>query len=124
MVYLIDTNIIIRFLASDHKEHLAFAREMLQKIDSGEIKAQIPNSVMAEIFFVMTKVYKAPKNEILQDLKKIVAMRGMVGDKVLQMEVLNILEHKNIDFVDALLCAKKELYGYGILSFDSDVKKC
>ncbi|EFK97706.1 hypothetical protein LDC_0241, partial [sediment metagenome] len=68
--------------------------------------------------------YKAPKNEILQDLKKIVAMRGMVGDKVLQMEVLNILEHKNIDFVDALLCAKKELYGYGILSFDSDVKKC
>jgi predicted nucleic acid-binding protein len=119
MVYLIDANIIIRFLAGDHKEHLAFAREILQKIEGSEIKAQIPNSVMAEIFFVMTKVYKAPKNEIIQDLKKIVAMRGMVGDKALQMELLHILEYKNIDFVDALLCAKKQLYGYDILSFDN-----
>jgi predicted nucleic-acid-binding protein len=114
----------VRFLASDHKEHAAFAKEIFEKIDQGILKAEIIDGVLAEVYFVMTKVYKAPKLKILQDLKKIIAMQGIVGNKVLQMEVLNVLEHKNIDFVDALLCAKKELYGYGILSFDKDVKKC
>jgi predicted nucleic-acid-binding protein len=49
----------------------------------------------------------------------------VVGDKVLLMESLNIVNDKNIDFVDALICAKSRLQGYGKLSFDKDVnKKC
>lgn len=124
MVYLIDANIIIRFLVGDNANHLAISKDIFERIEQGELKGEILESVLMEIFFVMTKFYKIPKNELIDDLKKIVAMSGIVGDKVLLIEVLNILQHKNIDFVDALICAKKELYGYGILSFDSDVKKC
>jgi predicted nucleic-acid-binding protein len=41
------------------------------------------------------------------------------------LETLNIVDGKNIDFVDALICAKSRLRGYGKLSFDKDVnKKC
>ena len=31
---------------------------------------------------------------------------------------------KNIDFADAMLCAKKNLEGYEVMSFDKDIKKC
>jgi len=49
----------------------------------------------------------------------------MLGDKILLIETLNIIDDKNIDFVDALICAKSRLQGYGKLSFDKDVnKKC
>jgi len=66
-----------------------------------------------------------PKGEVIADLKRIIALRGVVGDKVLLIETLNIVEDKNIDFVDALICAKSRLQGYGKLSFDKDVnKKC
>ena len=125
MVYLIDTNIIIRFLVGDHEEHLAIATEIFRKIEQGEYEVGILESVVMEVLFVLVKFYKLPKSEVIEDLKKIIALRGVVGNKVLLIETLNIVENKNIDFVDALICAKSRLQGYGKLSFDKDVnKKC
>ncbi len=125
MTYLIDTNVIIRFLVGDHPEHFAIATEIFTKIEQGEYEVEILESVMMEVLFVLTKFYKLPKADIIEDLKKIIALRGVAGDKVLLIETLNIVETKNIDFVDALICAKSRLQGYGKLSFDKDVnQKC
>ncbi len=125
MVYLIDTNVIIRFLVGDHKEHLEIATEIFRKIELGEYEVEILESVVMEVLFVLIKFYKLPKEEVIDDLKRIIAFRGVVGNKILLIETLNIVENKNIDFVDALICAKSNLQGYGKLSFDKDVnKKC
>jgi predicted nucleic-acid-binding protein len=43
---------------------------------------------------------------------------------VILNEVFNLIENKNIDFVDALLCAKSKLQGFEKISFDKDLKKC
>jgi predicted nucleic acid-binding protein len=78
-----------------------------------------------EAFFVLTKFYKLPKNEIINDLKRILSLEGVVNDdKLLLFETLSIIENKNIDFVDASLYARQRLQGSEILSFDNDVKKC
>jgi len=124
MIYLIDANVIIRFLVGDHKEHLALSSTFFEEIERGERKIEILSSVLMEVFFVLTKFYKLDKSHVIDDLKKIIALRGVVGDKILLIEVLNIMQSKNIDFVDALICAKSKLYGYGKLSFDADVKNC
>ena len=124
MVYLIDTNIIIRFLVGDHEEHLKIATEIFTKIENAQIKAEILDSVLMEAYFVLIKFYKLPKNEVVEDLKKLIALKGITGDKILLLETLNILLNKNIVFVDALICAKAKLYGYEKLSFDIDLKKC
>lgn len=125
MVYLIDTNIIIRFLVGDHQEHLAVATEIFTKIESGEYEVEILESVIMEALFVLVKFYKLPQSEVIEDLKRIIALRGVVGEKMVLLETLNIVDGKNIDFVDALICAKSRLRGYGKLSFDKDVnKKC
>ena len=125
MVYLIDINVIIRFLVGDHKEHLEIATEIFRKIELGEYEVEILESVVMEVLFVLIKFYKLPKDEVIDDLKRIIAFRGVVGNKILLIETLNIVENKNIDFVDALICAKSNLQGYGKFSFDRDVnKKC
>lgn len=125
MVSLIDTNIIIRFLVGDHEEHLEKATEIFTKVENGEIEVEILEAVVMEALFVMVKFYKLPQSEVIADLKRLIALRGVVGDKVLLIETLNIVEDKNIDFVDALICAKSSLQGYGKLSFDKDMnKKC
>jgi len=125
MVYLIDTNIIIRFLIGDNTEYLQIATEIFTKVENGEIEAEILDCVIMEALFVLTKFYKLPKSEVIQDLKRLIALRGIVGDKVVLIETLNIVDSKNIDFLDALICAKNKLLGYGKLSFDKDVnKKC
>ena len=125
MVYLIDTNIIIRFLVGDHEEHLKAATEIFTQIENAEIEAEMLDSVVMEALFVLVKFYKLPRSEVIKDIKRLVALRGIVGDKVLLIETLNIIDDKNIDFVDALICAKSRLQGYEKLSFDKDVnRKC
>ena len=123
MVSLIDTNVIIRFLVGDHKENLKIATEIFTQVENGEIEVEILDSVVMEALFVLVKFYKLPKSEVIGDLKRLIALRGVVGDKVLLMETLNIVNNKNIDFVDALICAKSRLQGYEKLSFDKDVNK-
>ncbi len=125
MAYLIDTNVIILFLVGDHAEHLAQSSAILERVEQGEIEIHILASVLMEVFFVLTKFYKIPKEEVINDLKRILSLDGVINDdKLILFETLSIIENKNIDFVDALLCAKQRLQGLEILSFDNDVKKC
>ncbi len=125
MVCLIDANVIIRFLIGDHEIHLQKSKEIFQKIEIGETEVLILESVLMETFFVMTKFYKLPKNEVVDDLKRIIALQGVVNsDKIIFYETLSLVEKNNIDFVNALICTKHKFQDYGKLSFDEDVKKC
>ncbi len=125
MVYLLDANIIIRFLVGDHQEHLAKSIEIFKEIESAKLQVEILDGVLMEAFFVLTKFYKLPKDEVIGDLKTILALNGVINsNKTILYETLNIIEMKNIDFVDALICAKSKLQGFGKISFDNDLKKC
>jgi len=125
MVYLLDTNIIMRFLVGDHQEHLAKSIEIFKDIESAKLQVEILDGVLMEAFFVLTKFYKFPIDEVINDLKTILALNGVINsNKVILYETLNIIEMKNIDFVDALICAKSKLQGFGRISFDNDLKKC
>ena len=125
MVYLLDTNIIIRFLVGDEAEHLAKSIEIFKEIEKAKLQVEILDGVLMEAFFVLTKFYKLPKKEVIDDLKAILNLNGVINtNKTILYETLNIVENRNIDFVDALICAKSKLQGFGKLSFDNDVKKC
>ena len=125
MVSLIDTNIIIRFLVADNEEQFKIAKDIFFEIEKSQKIVIILDVVFMEAFFVLTKLYQLPKSEVLNDLKSILALDGVVNsDKVILNEVFNLIENKNIDFVDALLCAKSTLQGFEKISFDKDLKKC
>jgi predicted nucleic-acid-binding protein len=125
MVYLLDTNIIIRFLVGDNKEHLEKSTEYFEQIEQGSMEVEILSDVLMEAFFVLTKFYKLPKSEVISDLKTILSFEGVVNkDKVLLFEALSIIENKNVDFVDALICAKCKFQNYEKLSFDKDLNRC
>lgn len=125
MVSLIDTNIIIRFLVADNEEQFKIAKDIFFEIEKSQKIVIILDVVFMEAFFVLTKLYQLPKSEVLNDLKSILALDGVANsDKVILNEVFNLIENKNIDFVDALLCAKSKLKGFEKISFDKDLKKC
>jgi len=125
MVYLLDTNIIIRFLVGDHQDHLAKSIEIFKDIESAKMQVEILDGVLMEAFFVLTKFYKLPKSEVINDLKTILALNGVINsNKPILYETLTLIEVKNIDFVDAMICAKTKLQGFVKLSFDNDLKKC
>lgn len=126
MVSLIDTNIIIRFLVRDNEEHFIVSKEIFEQVQLGVVKVEILSEVLMEVLFVMTKVYKIPKNIVIEKLKSLLLLDGVVNDdKAICIDALNLMQNKNIDYVDALICTKNVLQGYGKISFDKDVmKKC
>ena len=125
MVYLLDTNVIIRFLVGDEETLFQKSVDYFKAIEKGEIHVEIVSGVLMEAFFVLTKFYKLPKNEVIDDLKVILSLEGVVNqDKTVLFETLNIMETKRIDFVDALICAKCKLQNYRKLSFDNDLNDC
>jgi predicted nucleic-acid-binding protein len=126
MVSLIDTNVIIRFLVGDHAEHLVRSKRIFQQIQDNTLQVEIISEVLMEVLFVVTKRYKVPKEIVIEKLKSILFLQGVVNpDKMMLIHTLDMLQSKNIDFVDALICTKAKLEGYGKISFDKDVmKKC
>lgn len=126
MVSLIDTNIIIRFLVNDNEEQFIISKDIFKQIQLGTLKVEILSEVLMEVLFVMIKVYKIPKSIVIEKLKSLLLLDGVVNDdKGICMDALNLMQNKKIDYVDALICTKNVLQGYGKISFDKDVmKKC
>ena len=126
MVSLIDTNVIIRFLAADVEKLHRKSTKIINQIYHDELQVEILGEVIMEVLFVMKGVYKESKEETSEHLKTLLSFKGVVNeDKYILIEALNMMCHKNIDFVDALICTKNKMQGYGKISFDKDVmKKC
>jgi len=126
MVSLIDTNVIIRFLAADIKELHLKSVNIINQIYHDELQVEILGEVIMEVLFVMSGSYKESKEETSDNLKTLLSLKGVVNeDKYVLIETLNMMCSKNIDFVDALICTKSKLQNYGKISFDKDVMtKC
>ena len=126
MVSLIDTNILIRFMAADievlHQESAA----IMKRLRKGELQGIILSEVIMEVLFVLNRQYKEPIEAIVEDLKIILLFVGVVNpDKYILITALDMMVAKKIDYVDALICAKSHIEGYDTISFDRDLThKC
>ena len=81
--------------------------------------------ILAEIIYLLKRIYKIDKIQISNALKKILLNDYFYTDnKLVTFEALDIYANKNIDFADAMLCAKKNLEGFEIVGFDKDMRKC
>jgi len=122
---LIDTNYIIRFLTMEPMEHYEKAKELFYRVAKREVKVIISEGIIMECYFVLLKFYKWDKERIIDKLEKILKMKNVFcNEKYIILQVLDILKAKNIDFIDALLCAKSKILGYEVRSFDKDIERC
>ena len=78
-VYLIDTNVILRFLLGDHKKFSPKAEAFMLDVSKGAKKAEILDVVIVECIYVLEKHYQIPKIEIVDKLIKILNFSGIVN---------------------------------------------
>ena len=122
---LLDANIIIRFFEGGSALHYEKSVEIIEEISEGKIKALLLDLVIAEIIYVSRRIYKREKMEISTVLREMILMEHLyVENQPIVLEALTLYAVNNIDFADAILCAKKRLEGFEVLSYDKDVKKC
>ncbi len=115
---VLDANYILRFLLKDNEKMYSIAKEVISQNN-----CIIDNEVLAEVVFVLLKVYKVTKADIREILEKFISFENIVlNDKTTILNALKIFEENNLDFVDAILCAKSKKYM--VKTFDKKLNKC
>ncbi len=121
----IDSNVILRFILNDDPKLSPKAAKIFQKIEKENITVFLSQIILAEIVYVLLKVYKLKRLDIKEKLLSIIAPDTIsIKDKAILPFAFDIFVSKNVDFEDAFLVALmekrriKEIY-----SFDGDFDK-
>lgn len=119
-----DTNVIIRYLTRDNEPLFVRAKEFFDKVKEGRTRAVILESVIAECIYVLTKIYKVPRNKAAESLTQILHYKGIANqDQKELISALNLFSERNIDIVDCILCVKAVEPDTLLFSFDDDLNK-
>ncbi|WP_019120801.1 PIN domain-containing protein, partial [Brevibacillus massiliensis] len=118
---ILDTKIILRFLANDHPEHSAKAKSFFGQAVSGDVILHLSPIVLAECVYVLKgKLYQLTRNEIADLLTKLLEIQGIISqEKDVLFLALSIFAKYNVDFPDAYLAAKSEFESKAIATFNN-----
>ena len=61
--YLVDANVILRFLLDDHPKHSAAAKRMFGRVRDKEITIEIQFIALTEMVFTLLSFYKRSRTE-------------------------------------------------------------
>jgi predicted nucleic-acid-binding protein len=116
---IVDANIILRYLLADIPEPFIRSKEILE----GET-VHLPFEVLAEIVYVLEKVYSAPRKEISNSITTLLKYPNIsTHDRDVGEQALKTYADSNLDFIDALLYAYHKSRGNEIVTFDSQLSR-
>ncbi len=116
---VLDANYILRYLLRDNEEMYFMAEETI--VNNA---CMVLNEVVAEVVYVLEKVYRVPKLELVDAVSSFLSKANitMIAKKSDVLLALQYYQEKNIDFVDGYLCALKD--EYEVKTFDKKLLKC
>lgn len=114
---IVDANIILRYLLFDNLETAKKAAEIIENN-----KIFLPFEVIAEVVYVLEKVYKIERAEISRSLKELFNGENIhTYDSNVLNKALNIFSSRKIDFVDTLLCGYSLVRDDEVITFDKKI---
>ncbi len=122
-IKIVDANVILRYLLEDDEQLFEKAKSIFDEVLNLKVEILLKEFVIAEVVYVLEKFYKVDRKEISQTLRNLITLRGIkTENKNFILKALDIYGHKNLDFVDCILCAMSEQYY--IETFDKKLNKC
>jgi predicted nucleic-acid-binding protein len=122
--YLLDTNVLLRFLLSDHDELSPKAARLFRLAADRECLLILTNLGVAEAVWVLTSYYKLGRKPIAESLAKLLVRAGIqCPDLDTILDALARFKATNCDFYDCYLAAQAVAADVSIASFDKDFTK-
>lgn len=122
--YLIDTNILLRFLLQDITSQYNQAEKFFLDAKNGKIDLIIPQIVIFEANFALKKFYHLKKEEIVEKLKSLVSTDYVqVESRDIFQQVFILYKENNVSLVDCFLIAKANAEKAELFTFDQKLKK-
>ena len=104
----VDTDIIIRFLASDDLKKQKASSSLFEKAEKGELILSAPATVIADCVYVLSspRLYNLPRSKIRDLLTTLIRIPNFkVENKQSVLNGLDLYASTNLDFGDAYLMA-------------------
>lgn len=116
----LDTNVILRHLLQDHPDHSRRATAYISRIERGEMRVRIADSVVFEAVFMLSGLYRRSKTEIRDALLPLIDLPDIVlPGKGRFREVFDLYVDLNLSIVDAYHAVLMKYLGLReVLSFD------
>ncbi len=123
--YLVDTNLILRFLTAEPEMLARKAREIFERCERGTLSLRILPLVVTEVVFVLSgRHYDLGRDIIARELALFLENPSLlIEERDALLLALRFFANQNIDFVDAYLAAAALLRDEGVASFDRDFEK-
>lgn len=115
-----DTNLVVRFLTKDIDGQAQKVKSLLQK---GEI-LYINETVLIELYWVLTNVYDYPKIKFIQAIDQITNTEGFVffDEQIINASIADFV-NSSAGFNDCLIHQMNKSRGYKTLTFDKKASK-
>ena len=116
---IIDANVVLRYLLKDNE---VLFNKAVKIIELNNVL--LTNVIIAEIVYVLEKVYKIPKAEISLVLKELFAQKTVhITERNLIILSLDYYNEYNIDFADAVLLSYSIVENSEVFTFDKKLSK-
>ncbi len=121
MTAFVDTNVLVRHLTGDPSAMAERATAFL----AAEPALYLADLVVTETVYVLESFYKAPRGQVAEAMRSLVAMRSMITvDPALLLRAIEVYEIDRLDFAEAYLVACAESTGVGrVASFDRSIDR-
>ncbi len=122
--YLVDTNILLRFLSGEPPALATAARKLFSRAKGGEVVLDISPVIVAETYYTLTSFYRVERKVAAERIALLLQQSGVkLRDSTRVLNTLAHLQTSNIDFADAYLIASAQGEKLAIASFDRDFDK-
>jgi len=116
----VDTNVFLRFLVGDVASFYQKAKELFKEAESGEVKLETNEMVIAEIVWVLESYYGFSKAEIKEVIDTILDTKNLkVANHTRLKEAIGVYASGKMDFIDAYNISYIKARGYRkVATFD------
>jgi predicted nucleic acid-binding protein len=122
--YLVDTNILLRFLSGEPAPQAAAASKLFSRAAAGEIILDVSSVIVAETFYTLTGFYGIARTLAAEKLSILLQQHGVkLRDAAQVLSALERLHAANVGFADAFLAAGAAQEKVAVVSFDRDFDK-
>ena len=115
----LDTNVAVRFLTRNPADLAERADRLFAKAQAGEIALRLTPMVVAEIVWVLTKVYRREMAEVVVGVSALLQADGILTDqRDTLLEALDLTLDKRVAFPDAFVAVSARQADEPVCSFD------
>lgn len=121
---LVDTNLIVRFLAQDHPQHAKAAGKLFEACDRGDLVIVLLPAVLAECVFVLESFYERARGDIAAALGTLISSPGVeIRDAAIHIDALDRYRKTKMHFVDCSIAATASAEKVPVATFDLGFQK-